>query len=66
MINNTQDIERTITLNQMELSVDVQDKVYEACTLGRDKNIIVNKQNTNIIYHVILAIFTPQIRFLLY
>lgn len=36
------DIERTITLNQMELSVDVQDKVYEACTLGRDKNIIVN------------------------
>jgi len=34
--------EKTVTLKQMELEVDVIDKVYEACTIGRDKNIISN------------------------
>ncbi len=34
--------EKVITLKQMELSVDIQDRVYEACTIGRNKNIILN------------------------
>lgn len=34
--------ETIITLKQMELKADVQEKVYEACTIGRDKNIILN------------------------
>lgn len=34
--------EKTVTLKHMELAVDVQDKVYEACTIGRDKSIVNN------------------------
>ena len=34
--------EKIVTLEQMELKVDIQDRVYEACTIGRDKNIILN------------------------
>lgn len=34
--------ETIVTLKQMELNVDVREKVYEACTIGRDKNIIAN------------------------
>ena len=34
--------EKIVTLKQMELEVDVADKVYEACTLGRNSNIIAN------------------------
>ncbi len=36
------DYESIITLKQIELEVDVQDKVYEACVIGRNKNIIAN------------------------
>ena len=36
------DYESIITLKQIELEIDVQDKVYEACTIGRNKNIISN------------------------
>lgn len=34
--------EKIVTLKQMELEVDVIDKVYEACTTGRNGNIISN------------------------
>lgn len=34
--------ETTITLKQMELNVDVKEKVYQACTIGRNSNIIAN------------------------
>ena len=34
--------EQTFTLKRMELQTDVNDKVYEACTLGRNNNIIAN------------------------
>lgn len=34
--------ETIITLKQIGLKVDVQEKVYDACTIGRDKNIILN------------------------
>lgn len=34
--------EKTVTLKHMELEVNVQDKVYEACTIGRDKSIVTN------------------------
>lgn len=34
--------ETTITPKQIELNTHVQDKVYEACTIGRNNNIIVN------------------------
>lgn len=34
--------EKTVTLNQMEFETNVQDKVFEACTTGRSKNIIIN------------------------
>ena len=34
--------EKIITLKQMELKVDVQEKVYDACTIGRNRNIISN------------------------
>lgn len=36
------DYESTITLKQLELEVNVEDKVYEACTTGRNKNIVAN------------------------
>ncbi len=36
------DYESIITLKQIELEVDVQDKIYEACTIGRSKNIVAN------------------------
>ena len=34
--------ETVITLKQIELNAHVQDKVYEACTIGRNQNIIAN------------------------
>ncbi len=34
--------EITVTLNQMELEVNVQEKVVEACQIGRSGNIITN------------------------
>ena len=34
--------EDEITLKQIELETDLKDKVYEACTIGRNKNIIEN------------------------
>ncbi len=34
--------EKTVTLKQMELVTDMSDKVFKACTIGRDKNIIAN------------------------
>ena len=34
--------ETIVTLKQMELNAHVQEKVYDACTIGRDKNIILN------------------------
>lgn len=34
--------EKTFTLKQMELETDVMDKIYKACTIGREKNIIAN------------------------
>lgn len=34
--------EKVVTMKQMELEVDVIDKVFEACTIGRNKNIIAN------------------------
>ena len=34
--------ETEITLKQIELNVDIQEKVYDACTIGRNKNIIEN------------------------
>ncbi len=34
--------ETTVTLKQMEFETDLEDKVYEACTIGRDSNIFVN------------------------
>ena len=34
--------ETTITLKQIEINTHVQDKVYEACTIGRNSNIISN------------------------
>ena len=34
--------ETFITLKQIELEPGVREKVYEACTIGRDKNIILN------------------------
>ena len=34
--------EKTVTLKQMELEINLQDKIYEACTIGRDENIILN------------------------
>lgn len=33
---------KTFTLKQMELETNVTDKVYEACTIGRNSNIIAN------------------------
>ena len=36
------DDEKVITLKQIELNAHVQDKVYEACTLGRSENIFAN------------------------
>lgn len=36
------EFEKTFTLKQMELETDVMDKIYEACTIGRGKNIIAN------------------------
>lgn len=34
--------EKIVTLKQMELEVDINDKVYKACTIGRESNIIAN------------------------
>ena len=34
--------ERVITLKQIELNAHVEDKVYEACTIGRSENIVAN------------------------
>lgn len=34
--------EKTITLKQLELNVDVREKVYQACTIGRKENIVLN------------------------
>ena len=34
--------EKIITPKQLELNAHVQDKVYEACTIGRNQNIIAN------------------------
>ena len=34
--------EKTFTLKQMELETNIMDKIYQACTIGRDKNIIAN------------------------
>ena len=34
--------ETAITFKQIELKVDVKEKVYQACTIGRDRNIIIN------------------------
>ena len=34
--------EKTISLKQIELSVNIQDTVFKACTVGRDKDIISN------------------------
>ncbi len=34
--------EKILTLKQMELEVNIEDKIYEACTIGRNKNIIAN------------------------
>ena len=34
--------EKIITLKQVELSADYREKIFDACTIGRDKNIISN------------------------
>lgn len=34
--------EKTITLKQVELKTDIAEKIYEACTIGRKENIILN------------------------
>lgn len=36
------EFEKTITLKQIELKTDITEKIYEACTIGRKENIIVN------------------------
>ena len=36
------DYETEITLKQIELDVNIQEKVFDACTIGRNKNIIYN------------------------
>ena len=36
------DYEKAFTLKQLELKTDSNDKVYEACMIGRESNIIVN------------------------
>ncbi len=40
--------EKVVSFKQMEVNVDLQKKVYEACTIGRNKNIIAN--NYQILY----------------
>lgn len=35
-------IQKNFTLKQMEFQTNIQDVVYEACTIGRNKNIIAN------------------------
>ncbi len=37
-----EEYEKTITLKQIELKTDISEKIYEACTIGRKDNIILN------------------------
>lgn len=47
------DYETIITPKQLELETDIQERIHEACIIGREKNIIFN--NYEIIKTIILG-----------